>query len=90
MELKSKQKAKLKSIGQLLDVIVRVGDKGVTENVIASLEEALTARELVKISIQNPDREYRKVCITQLAEATSALVINRIGKTGNRTRFGDL
>ena len=81
MELKGKQKAKLKSIGQKLEVIVRVGDKGVTENVIASLDEALTARELVKISVQNPDREYRKVCISQLAESTGSLIVNRIGKT---------
>ena len=81
MELKGKQKAYLKSIGQKLEVIVRVGDKGVTDNVIDSLDEALTARELVKISVQNPDRNYRKDCIAELAEATDAQVINIIGKT---------
>jgi len=81
MELKGKQKAYLKSIGQRLEVIVRVGDKGVTDNVIASLNEALDARELVKISIQHPDRNYRKECITELAEATEAQIVNRIGKT---------
>lgn len=81
MELKGKQKAKLKAIGQRLEVIVRVGDKGITENVIASLDEALTARELVKISVQNPDRVYRKECISELAQATDSLIINIIGKT---------
>ena len=81
MELKGKKKAYLKSVGQKLEVIVRVGDKGVTENVIASLEEALIARELVKISIQNPDRIYRKECIAELAEATGSIIVNIIGKT---------
>ena len=81
MELKGKQKAKLKSLGQTLEVIVRVGDKGITDNVIASLDEVLTARELVKVSIQNPDRVYRKECIAQLAEATDSLIVNIIGKT---------
>ncbi len=81
MELKGKQKAKLKSVGQNFDVIVRVGDKGVTDNVIVSLNEALEARELVKVSIQNPDRAYRKECISELAEATDSLIVNIIGKT---------
>jgi RNA-binding protein len=81
MELRGKQKAKLKTIGQKLEVLVRVGDKGITDNVIASLDEALTARELVKVSIQNPDRVYRKECISELAEATDSLIVNIIGKT---------
>jgi RNA-binding protein len=81
MDLKGKQKAVLKSLGQKLEVIVRVGDKGVTPTVIASLNEALEARELVKISIQNPDRNYRKECIAQLAAETGSTVVNIIGKT---------
>ena len=81
MELKEKQKAALKSIGQKYEVIVRVGDKGITPNVVASLNEALDARELVKISIQNPDRVYRKDCIAELAEKTDAVIVNIIGKT---------
>ena len=81
MEFKGKQKAYLKSIGQTFEVIVRVGDKGITENVINSLNEALEARELVKISIQNPDRVYRRECIAELAAKTDSAVINIIGKT---------
>jgi RNA-binding protein len=81
MELKGKQKAFLKSLGQKFEVIVIVGDKGITPNVIASLNEALVARELVKISIRNPDRVYRKECIVELAEKTEAAIVNIIGKT---------
>ena len=81
MELKGKQKAYLKSIGQKFEVLLRVGDKGVTPSVIASLNEVLEARELVKISIQNPDRVYRKECITELAGKTDSVIVNIIGKT---------
>jgi len=77
MELKGKQKAHLKSIGQTMEVIVIVGGKGVTSSVIASLNEALEARELVKISIQHPDRNYRKECIVELAEKTDSEIVQK-------------
>jgi len=81
MELKGKQKAYLKSIGQKLEVILQVGGKGISPGVIASLNEALEARELVKISIQNPDRVFRKECIAELAGKTDSIIVNIIGKT---------
>lgn len=81
MELTSKQKADLKSLAQHLDTIVKIGDKGVTPSVIRSLDEALTARELVKISVAHPDRNTRKELIEELAEANAATIVNIIGKT---------
>jgi len=82
MVLTNKQKAKLKSMAQHLDAIVRIGDKGVTPTVITSMEEALKARELVKISVAHPDRNVRKELIKELAKASDAILVNIIGKTG--------
>ena len=81
MELTTKQKAKLKSIGQTLKVMVQVGDKGVTDSVVRSLNEALSAHELIKISIQHPHRDIRKEIIAELAEMSEAQIVNIIGKT---------
>ncbi len=81
MELTNKQKAKLKSIAQHLDSIVRIGDKGVTPTVISSMNEALKARELVKFSVSHSDRNIRKELIIELAEASDAILVNTIGKT---------
>lgn len=81
MELTNKQKAKLKSIAQNLNAIVRVGDKGVTPTVIDSMIEALRARELVKFSVAHSDRNVRKELIIELAEASDAILVNIIGKT---------
>jgi len=81
MELTSKQKADLKALAQHMDAIVMIGDKGVTPAVIRSLDEALRARELVKISVSHPDRNVRKGLIAELAEASAATVVNIIGKT---------
>lgn len=81
MELTNKQKAKLKSMAQHLDAIVRIGDKGVTQTVISSMGEALKARELVKFSVSHPDRNVRKELIEELAKASDAILVNIIGKT---------
>ena len=81
MKLKSKQKAYLKSLGQTMDVVVKVGDRGVSTNVIASANEALVARELIKVSITSPDRNYRKEAIAELARETESMIVNTIGKT---------
>ncbi len=81
MELANKQKAKLKSMAQHLNAIVRIGDKGVTPTVINSMNEALKARELVKLSVAHSDRNVRKELIRELAEASDAILVNIIGKT---------
>ena len=81
MELTNKQKAKLKSMAQHLNAIVRIGDKGVTPTVINSMNEALKARELVKFSVAHSDRNVRKELIRELAEASDAILVNIIGKT---------
>ena len=81
MELTNKQKAKLKSMAQHLDAIVRIGDKGVTPTVVSSMNEALKARELVKFSVAHSDRNVRKELIKELAKASDAILVNIIGKT---------
>jgi len=82
MELTNKQKAKLKSIAQHLDAIVKIGEKGITPNVVSSVNEALKARELVKFSVAHSDRKVRKEMMIELAKATEAILVNIIGKTG--------
>ncbi len=81
MELTNKQKAKLKSMAQHLKAIVRIGDKGVTQTVVSSMNEALKARELVKFSVAHSDRNVRKEMIKELAETSDAILVNIIGKT---------
>ncbi len=81
MELTGKQKRKLKSLGQTLKVIVQIGEKGITTSVIKSLNEALEAHEMVKISVQHDHRDIRREIIAELAEKTGSQIINTIGKT---------
>ena len=51
MALTSKQRAFLRGQAQHMDTIVQVGKEGVTESVIGNIDEALNAREIVKVSV---------------------------------------
>ena len=46
--LNSRQRAQLRGVSNNLDTIIHIGKGGITENVIAQVSEALTARELIK------------------------------------------
>ncbi len=72
------QKRTLKSRAQLLDAIVRVGHAGVTDAVVASLDEALLLHGLVKVRFSE-FKEQRRELAQQLAERTSSFLIQQVG-----------
>lgn len=47
----SKQRAYLKSLAQTMEPIFQVGKSGITPEITKSIDEALEARELIKISV---------------------------------------
>lgn len=51
--LTGKQRSYLKSMANTMDPIFQVGKNGITENFIKQVEDALEARELVKIKVLN-------------------------------------
>ena len=46
--LTSKQRATLRSFANGIDTIIQIGKDGITDNLIAQVDSALTARELIK------------------------------------------
>lgn len=50
--MKGKDRAELRSQAHALEPIVHIGKDGVTENVIKQTDDALTARELIKCTVQ--------------------------------------
>ena len=76
----SKQRAYLKSLAMKTEPILQLGKGGVTPENTASVEEALAARELIKISIlQNCMEDPRQMAET-LAERTHSQIVQVIGR----------
>ena len=51
MALTSQKKQQLKAQAHKLNPVVMLGDKGLTENVLAEVDIALAAHELIKVKI---------------------------------------
>lgn len=79
MKLTSKQRAQLRGLAALEDTIIQVGKGGITENLVASVEQALQARELIKGRVlENSMLSPREAC-DALAEACRAEPVQVIG-----------
>ena len=77
--LTSKQRAFLKGLAQKEPVIVQIGKLGINDNVIAQLNSALKARELVKIGVLDSAMMTAAEAAEELASRTSAQVVQVIG-----------
>ena len=73
-------KQDLRARAHHLKPVVMVGQHGVTPNVLAEIEVALNAHELIKIKLAENDRDARKTMITEICEASKAELIQTIGK----------
>ncbi|WP_078428870.1 ribosome assembly RNA-binding protein YhbY [Alkalihalobacterium alkalinitrilicum] len=79
--LTGKQKRFLRSKAHHLTPIFQVGKGGVNDNMIKQIEDALEARELLKISVlQNCDEDKDEVAST-LSKGTRAELVQVIGNT---------
>lgn len=76
----SKQRAYLKSLAMKTEPILQLGKGGVTPENTASVEEALAARELIKISVLQNCMEDPHEMAQILAERTHSQVVQVIGK----------
>ena len=79
MPLTNPEIRKLKAEAQHLEPIVRVGKAGLTAPVLASIELALTARQLIKIRFSH-DRDERDELAGTIAETTDAALLMQVGK----------
>jgi len=80
--LNTKQKQILKGKAHTLKPIVFTGINGLTDNVIKEVDRGLEDHELIKIRIQENDRELRNELFQTLCETVSAQKIQLIGSIG--------
>ncbi|MBE6796011.1 MAG: ribosome assembly RNA-binding protein YhbY [Ruminococcaceae bacterium] len=78
----SKERAKLRAEANGLDPIFQIGKEGVTEAVIAQIEDTFNTRELFKIKVHlETAPETPKEMAQKLAEATGCDIVQVIGGT---------
>lgn len=78
--LTSKQRANLKGQASKIDAIFQVGKGGVTQSVINQTDEALLARELIKLTVLETCELSPIETAKALAESTNSEVVQAIGR----------
>ncbi len=79
--LNSKQIRHLRGLGHHLLPAVMVGREGVTDQVLAALEDSIKAHELIKVKIQQNCPQDRSEVAGLLAKGTAAAVVQILGRT---------
>ena len=77
--LTSKQRAYLRGLANSAETILQVGKEGSSENLIKQVDDALTARELIKGKVLETAPGCAGEIAAQLAEATGSEVVQVIG-----------
>ena len=74
-----KERARLKSMASTEDTIIHVGKSGITPAIVASVDAALAARELVKGRVLESSMLTAREACEQLGEACGAEPVQTIG-----------
>ena len=80
LSLTPRERAHLKARAHGLDPVVHIGGSGATDRVIAEVERALTAHELIKVKINADDRADRVALGDDICARTGATAVHRVGK----------
>ena len=76
----SKQRAYLRSLSVDLQTITQIGKGGISENLIKTVDDALEARELIKLSVLENSEETARSAADSIAEATGSNVVAVLGR----------
>jgi RNA-binding protein len=74
------ERAEFRKIANTLKPIFQIGKEDIGENLIKSVDEALTKRELIKLAVLETSALSAKDASGQLAEALGAEIIQCIGR----------
>ena len=70
----------LKARAHALHPILQLGEKGLTDAVIAEIDRALAHHELIKVRAAPLNRDAREVALASICERTGAAAVQHIGK----------
>ena len=77
--INTKQRAYLRSLAQNITSIFQIGKNGVTDTLINDLNNALKARELIKITLLNTIPNEKNEIAKEIANKTSSEFVQLVG-----------
>ena len=77
--LKGKQRSYLRGKANEMNALFQVGKDGISENVITQVDNALKARELIKLRVLDNSLYTAREAAEELAEECNAEIIQTIG-----------
>ncbi|HWH39891.1 MAG TPA: ribosome assembly RNA-binding protein YhbY [Usitatibacter sp.] len=78
--LSPKRRSELRAEAHRLSPVVIIGDKGLTDEVIAEIDRSLKAHELIKVRAATDERDARAVWIETICDRLQAHPVQQIGK----------
>lgn len=89
MSLSGKQKNYLRGVAHKLNPIVMVGSKGLTDAVIAEINNALEQHELIKVKLPSNSKAEKVAALAQITTQTDSQPVQLIGRVGVIYRAGE-
>ena len=80
MALTPSRRSELRAQAHKLSPVVIIGDKGLTDEVIAEIERSLKAHELIKVRAAAADRDARRTWMEAICARLEANAVQTIGK----------
>ena len=80
VSLTSRDRSRLKARAHALEPVVHIGQRGLTDEVVATIELALSAHELIKVRAATADREGRAGLLETICARTEATPVQSVGK----------
>jgi RNA-binding protein len=78
--LNSADRKAFKAKAHKLEPVVHIGSKGLTDEVIAEIERALSVHELIKVRAAGLERRARDEALDSICQKTGAQQVQQVGK----------
>lgn len=75
----TKQRAQLRGLANSIDTILQIGKSGIGDALIKQVDDALTAREIIKLRVLENSLYTAREAAQELAEKTNSDIVQVIG-----------
>ena len=87
--MNDRQKRHLRGLAHALKPVVMIGNKGLTDTVLAEIDTALAHHELIKVKLSGADKATKQLFLDKITHQHHAVLINIVGHTAILYRPAD-